>query len=85
MKQTVPVTTDEALDDIERELMDPEAWDLESTTEGRTVGRPGAVLCLRFSREEILAMERLARKAGIGPEELLRQTMLKRISADSGS
>src|SRR4051812_12188658 len=44
-----PHATQEPLDDEERELMDPESWDWESTAPGRTVGTPFAQLCVRFS------------------------------------
>lgn len=72
----------EPLDDEERELMDPETWDWESTQERPPVSNAGAMLRVRFSREEIIALERIARDAGVGPVELVRQTMLQRIATD---
>jgi hypothetical protein len=46
---------------------------------GRTVGTPGAVIEVRFTREEILALNRLAQRVGIGPVEYTRQTMVRHI------
>jgi len=46
------------------------------------MGTQGAILRVRFSREEFRAIERIARDAGIGPVELLRQTMLDRIAPE---
>jgi hypothetical protein len=70
------------LEDEERELMNEETWDWDHLSAGRTVGAPGAVLRVRFSREEFRAVADLARHAGIGPVELLRRTMLDRIASD---
>jgi hypothetical protein len=78
-----PDVTQDPLDDEERELMDPETWDWENATEGRTVGTPGVILRVRFAREEFRAIERLAREEGIGPVELLRRTMLDRITVEN--
>jgi hypothetical protein len=74
--------TQEPLDEDERTLMDPETWDWENPIEGRTVGTPGAVVRVRFSREEFSALERIAKNAGMGPVELIRQTMLGRIATE---
>lgn len=82
--ESIPGTTQEPLDDEERELMDPSTWDWESAAPGRTVGTPGAVVQVHFSREEILALTRIAREAGIGPVELMRQSALERIAAEAG-
>jgi hypothetical protein len=72
--------TQEPLDEEERELMDPETWDWENPIETVTVGTPGAVLRVHFSRDEFLALDRIARSAGVGPVELIRQTMLRQIA-----
>lgn len=82
--ESIPGTTQEPLDDEERELMDPSTWDWESAAPGRTVGTPGAVVQVHFSREEILALTRIAREAGIGPVELVRRSALERIAAEAG-
>jgi hypothetical protein len=79
----MPNATQEPLDDEERELMDPSTWDWESAAPGRTVGTPGAVIQVHFSRDEILALSRIARKTGIGPVELVRRAALERIAAEA--
>jgi hypothetical protein len=80
---SMPDATQEPLDEEERSLMDPSTWDWESTTPGRTIGTPGAVIRVHFSREEIVALERIAREAGIGPIELVRRAALERIAAEA--
>lgn len=67
--------------DEERELMDPDAWDWENAEVLEPVPNPGAVLEVRFEREEFSALTRLAREEGIGPVEYLRRLALDRISA----
>lgn len=74
-------TTQEPLDDEERELMDPSNWDWSTTVEGRTIGTPGAVLRVRFTRDEFLALARIARNAGVGPVAFIHQSMLELIAA----
>jgi hypothetical protein len=67
----------------ERELMDPESWDWASAEQGEPVPNPGAVLQVRFERQEFSALVRLAREEGIGPVEFLRRIALDRIAAAS--
>jgi hypothetical protein len=67
-------------DDEERELMDPESWDWESSQEGEPAPNAGAILEVRFTREEFFALARLARENGRNPVEFLRQTALDRIA-----
>ena len=43
--------------------------------------RPGAVLEVRFEREEFSTLTRLAREEGIGPAEFLHRLALDRIAA----
>jgi hypothetical protein len=73
-------TTQEPLDAEEREFMDPDTWDWEKTEVGCTRGTPGAVIEVRFTRDEILALNRLAQQAGVGPVEYTRQTMARHIA-----
>ena len=73
----------EPLDDEERELMDPDNWDWDNPLEGRTIGTPGAILRVRFSRDEFLALDRIARESGIGPIDFIHQTMVDLIDADA--
>ena len=67
----------------ERELMDPESWDWDSTEKGEPVPNAGAVLEVRFEQEEFFNLARLAREEGIGPVEFLRRIALDRIAATS--
>ena len=70
-------------DEEERELMDPESWDWSSAEVGEPAPNAGAILQVRFEREEFFALARLAREEGIGPVEFLRRTALDRIAAAS--
>lgn len=70
-------------DDLERELMDPDSWDWTSTEEGEPAPNAGAILEVRFTREEFFALARLARENGLNPVDFLRQTALDRIVANS--
>lgn len=65
----------EPLDDEERELMDPDHWDWDNPIEGRTIGSPGAIVRVRFTREEIVALDRIAREAGANPVDLIHQIL----------
>jgi hypothetical protein len=75
----------EPLDDEERELMDPDNWDWENAVEGIPNPNAGAILRVRFSRDEFIALDRIARDAGIGPIAFIHQTMVDLIEAQSGS
>ena len=75
-------TTQDPLDEEERELMDANNWDWDSAEEGIPVPNAGAVLRVRFARDEFVALARMAREEGIGPVELIRRTMLGRIATD---
>jgi hypothetical protein len=72
--------TQEPLDEEERELMNSDTWDWEKTEGGHTAGSPGAVIEVRFTRDEILALTRLAQQAGIGPVEYARQTIVRHLA-----
>ena len=69
----------EPRNDEERELMDPDTWDWESTVEAEIAPDIGAVLRVRFARDEFLTLARVAREEGVNPVEFIRQTMLDRI------
>ena len=77
------VSIQEPLDDEERELMDPDNWDWENAEEGIPNPNAGAVLRVRFSRDEFLALDRIAREAGVGPITFIHQTMVELIDAES--
>jgi hypothetical protein len=74
--EPIDPATQEPLDDEERELMDPDNWDWDNPVEVRVIGTPGAVLRVRFTREEFLALARIARETGVGPVAFIHQTML---------
>ncbi len=61
--------------------MDPDSWNWDLTEEGTTNGSPGAVIEVHFTRDEFLALSRLAQQTGVGPVEYTRQTMLRHIAA----
>jgi hypothetical protein len=69
----------EPRNDEERELMDPDTWDWESAVEAEIAPDIGAVLRVRFARDEFLTLARVAREEGVNPVEFIRQTMLERI------
>jgi hypothetical protein len=75
-------TTQEPLDDDERELMDPENWDWDNPIEVRVVGTLGAVVRVHFSRDEFFAVARLAREAGLAPVAFIQRTMLDLVAAE---
>jgi hypothetical protein len=75
------VALQQPLDDEERELMDPASWDWDNPVEVRIIGRPGAILRVRFTREELFVLVDLAREQGIGPVEFVRRTMIERIAS----
>jgi hypothetical protein len=83
--EPIDPATQEPLDDEERELMDPDNWDWDNPVEVRVVGTPGAVLRVRFTRDEFLALARIARDAGLGPVAFIHQTMLGVIAAHQGN
>ena len=56
---------DEPLNDEERELMDPDAWDWDAAEERPPVTNPAIVLEIRFSGEEIGRVASAAAEAGV--------------------
>jgi hypothetical protein len=69
----------EPRNDEERELMNPDTWDWETTVEAEIAPDVGAVLPVRFARDEFLTLARIAREEGVNPVEFIRQTILERI------
>ena len=72
--------TKEPINEVEREHMDPNTWDWEKTEVGQTTDTPGAVIEVRFTRAEMLALNRIAQRSGIGPVEYMRQTMVRHLA-----
>ena len=79
------LNTQEPLDDEERELMDSETWDWDNPIEVRTVGVPGAIVRMRFTRQEIAALDRVARRAGANPVDLIHQVLREWIAKEDSS
>jgi hypothetical protein len=77
--EPIDPATQEPLDDEERKLMDPDNWDWDNPIEGRTVGTPGAILEIRLTRDEYVALSRFARSQGITTHELMKQSALDRL------
>lgn len=77
-------STQEPLDDEERELMDPDNWDWEHPTEGVTVREPSVTLS--FTREEYMTFWRLADARGLATDEFIKRIALSAVStAPAGS
>lgn len=61
--------------------MDADNWDWDDPIEVHVVGKPGAVLRVRLTREEFLALERIAGESGLGPISLVHKTIGELIAA----
>ena len=72
----------EPLDDEERELMDPDNWDWENPID--VVGHPnvGFIFPIRFTRDEVVRIERVARAEGVTMHAFIKQAALNRLSQD---
>lgn len=68
------------LGDEGRELMDGETWEWDDPIEVNVVDNPGAVLRVRLTRDEFLALEHIARESGLRPVSLLHGTVLELIA-----
>lgn len=76
-------SSQESLDDEERELMDPEHWDWESTVEGVPMPNVGAILPIHFTREEIGPLQRLAHSQGMTAHAYIKQAALARLRQEA--
>ncbi len=65
--------------------MDPETWDWDTVVEGMTIGRPGAVLRVHFTQEELFALVEFGAEQGIGPVEFVRRTMVQQIDVENAA
>lgn len=75
--------TQEPLDDEERTLMDPETWDWSAVEDGITVGIPGTLLTLEFSRDEHRLLAEVASGEGLSTHEFVKRTALSSAKAKS--
>jgi hypothetical protein len=73
----------EPLDDEERELMDPEHWDWDSSVELVAMPDVGAILDIHFTREEVSRLQRLAHAKGMTTHEFIKKAALARLSQES--
>jgi hypothetical protein len=68
----------EPFDDEERILMDPESWDWDRAEPGTPSPDAGAVLRIRFTRQEISRLQAIARAEGISSHEFIKRAALAR-------
>jgi hypothetical protein len=68
--------TPEPLDEEERRLMDPESWDWDSTETGVTVGEPGTMFTMEFSRDEHRLLARAARENGLTTHAYIKRAAI---------
>lgn len=71
--------TQDPLDDEEREVMDSETWDWSSVEPGVPSPQAGAILRIRFTRQEISRLQAMARAEGMSSHEFVRQSALSRM------
>ena len=69
-------STQEPIDDVERELMDPETWEWENAEEGGPSPDPHLIFRVRLTGEDIHRIEPFAIEAQIGIGEFLRRAAL---------
>jgi len=73
----------EPLDEEERILMDPDTWDWESAEEGIPVANAGAILEIRFTRDEVGRLQRLAHAEGMTTHAFIKQAALARLPQEA--
>ena len=77
-------STQEPLDDEERELMNPDSWDWDNPIEGVTVGDPKLILNLEFTINEVRSLDALVAAAhtqGLSTEEFIKRAAIDAIHA----
>jgi hypothetical protein len=72
----------EPLDEEERVLMDSETWDWDTPVEVVVHPNPGAILPIRFTRDEVVQLQRLAHAEGMTTHEFIKQAALARLPQD---
>lgn len=71
---------DEPLNEEERALMDPAAWDWETEVEADNIAPDlGAILRVRFTSDEVVALVAAARTEGANAFDFIDQSVLDRI------
>jgi hypothetical protein len=66
----------EPLDDEERALMDPEAWDWDNPVEVSVAEHPLAQLPIDFTFDELKIIEQVAHATGMSPHAFIKQAAL---------
>ncbi len=80
---TVYESIQEPLDEEERVLMDPETWDWENPIEGVPNPNAGAILPIRFTRDEVVRLERVARAEGVTMHAFVKHAALARVPQET--
>jgi hypothetical protein len=62
--------------------MDPDTWDWDAIEEGVTVGEPGTIFTVAFTRDEHRMLAAAARVAGVTIHQFIRQAALARLPQD---
>ena len=74
-------STQEPLDDEERELMNPDNWDWDNPVEGVTVADPRASLTIPLTFGELDAIVEAAHAQGLSTEEFIKRLVLNSLHA----
>ena len=72
---------DEPRDDEERELMDPETWDWERAEPGVPSPHAGAILPIRFTREEVTRLQAAALQERLSMHALVKRAALAEVNS----
>jgi hypothetical protein len=72
----------EPLDQEERVLMDLETWDWDTPIKVVVHPNPGAILPIRFTRDEVVRLQRLAHAEGMTIRQFIKQAALARLPQD---
>ena len=73
----------EPLDEEERELMDPDHWDWETPVEAEFLPNMGAILEIRFTRDEVARLQRLAHAEDMSIHEFIKHAALARLPQEA--
>jgi hypothetical protein len=73
----------EPLDEEEREFMDPDHWDWETPVEAVILPNVGAILEIRFTRDEVGRIQRHAHAEGLTTHEFIKQAALAQLPQEA--
>ena len=80
-KQMRYESTQEPLDDEERELMNPDNWDWDNLIEGVTVDEPRTSLTIPLTFDELDAIVEAAHTQGLSTDEFIKRLVLNSLQA----